>query len=255
MGQVLRASATTTEAVRRAIQNSQEGLRVRSKRCGINLKTVAKWKKPGGRSRSMEMWSSHIVAKGLVLALVALAAIPLGISPGLAQDNDAAATTIVQPMRIANGTQFGLWRVNCEAIAVNETACVLSQRLVRTSDNVFLAELLAFWSGDGSTSYLAARVPNGVYFPSGFALKREDSDERRNFVWQSCSRDVCEALLELPLEAIETLEGAENVIAGYRPSLRSQPLVFHTSMQGATEGLKALKASMAGSGEEGEAEN
>jgi len=45
MGQVLHGSATTTEAIRRAIQNSQASLRVLSKRYGINQKTVAKWKK------------------------------------------------------------------------------------------------------------------------------------------------------------------------------------------------------------------
>lgn len=45
MGQILHGSATTTEAVRRAIQNSQESLRALSKRYGINPKTVAKWKK------------------------------------------------------------------------------------------------------------------------------------------------------------------------------------------------------------------
>lgn len=45
MGQVLHGSATTTEAIRRAIQNSQESLRALSKRYGINHKTVAKWKK------------------------------------------------------------------------------------------------------------------------------------------------------------------------------------------------------------------
>src|SRR5690606_9165069 len=45
MGQVLHRSATTTQAVRRAIQNSQESLRTLAKRYGINQKTVAKWKK------------------------------------------------------------------------------------------------------------------------------------------------------------------------------------------------------------------
>ena len=45
MGQVLHGSATTTEAVRRAIQHSQESLRCLAKRYGINQKTVAKWKK------------------------------------------------------------------------------------------------------------------------------------------------------------------------------------------------------------------
>ena len=45
MGQALHGSATTTEAVRRAIQHSQESLRGLAKRYGINQKTVAKWKK------------------------------------------------------------------------------------------------------------------------------------------------------------------------------------------------------------------
>ena len=44
MGQVLHGSATTTEAVRRAIQHSQESLRALAKRHGVNPKTVAKWK-------------------------------------------------------------------------------------------------------------------------------------------------------------------------------------------------------------------
>jgi hypothetical protein len=45
MVQILHGRATTTEAVRRAIQHSQESLKVLAKRYGINPKTVAKWKK------------------------------------------------------------------------------------------------------------------------------------------------------------------------------------------------------------------
>ena len=45
MGQILHGSATTTEAIRRAIQNSQESLRALARHYGINQKTVAKWKK------------------------------------------------------------------------------------------------------------------------------------------------------------------------------------------------------------------
>ena len=48
MGQVLHGRATTTEAVRRAIQDSQESLRALSKRYGINQKTVAR--RPNGSS-------------------------------------------------------------------------------------------------------------------------------------------------------------------------------------------------------------
>ena len=45
MGQVLHGCARTTEALRRAIQNSQESLRALAIRHGSNPKTVAKWKK------------------------------------------------------------------------------------------------------------------------------------------------------------------------------------------------------------------
>jgi transposase InsO family protein len=45
MVQILHGRATTTEAVRRAIQHSQESLKVLARRYGINPKTVAKWKK------------------------------------------------------------------------------------------------------------------------------------------------------------------------------------------------------------------
>jgi transposase-like protein len=44
MGQVLHGSARTTAAVRRAIQQSQASLRSLAAHCGINPKTVAKWR-------------------------------------------------------------------------------------------------------------------------------------------------------------------------------------------------------------------
>ncbi len=45
MGQILRGCARTIEAVRRAIQHSQESLRALARRYGVNQKTVAKWKR------------------------------------------------------------------------------------------------------------------------------------------------------------------------------------------------------------------
>ena len=45
MGQVLHGCAATTETVRRAIQQSQESIRVLARRYNVNPKTVAKWKR------------------------------------------------------------------------------------------------------------------------------------------------------------------------------------------------------------------
>jgi len=180
----------------------------------------------------------------LVIALGLTA--PLAVAQD-AEQADAAATaesTAPVPVRMANGQRFGAWTVTCEALAVNETACVLSQTLVQTEGNTFLAEILAFWSGDGTSSYLAARVPNGVYFPSGFAFKPEDSEERQTFVWQSCSQELCEALIEIDAARLKELEAGAPVFAGYRPRLGADPMVFQLNLDGIGEGMDALKAAL-----------
>jgi invasion protein IalB len=167
--------------------------------------------------------------------------------PGLAQD-ETAQENATPAARIVNGQAFGDWTVQCEALAVNETACVLSQRLVRGSDGAFLAELLAFSASAGSQRYLAARVPVGVHLPSGFAVRPADAGtdaQQTEFVWQSCSRELCEALLALTDEALGMLEEAETLVGGYRPSLRADPLVFRFSVAGLDEGLSALEAASA----------
>ena len=45
MGQVLHGSATTTEAVRRAIQRRQESVRALARRHGVSPTTVQKWRR------------------------------------------------------------------------------------------------------------------------------------------------------------------------------------------------------------------
>jgi transposase-like protein len=45
MAQVLHGSARTTEAVRRAVQRSEESVRSLAKRHGISSTTVQKWRK------------------------------------------------------------------------------------------------------------------------------------------------------------------------------------------------------------------
>ncbi|MET3354328.1 UNVERIFIED_ORG: transposase-like protein [Xanthobacter viscosus] len=66
MDQVLHGCATTTEAVRRAIQHSQESLRTLAKPYGINPKTVAKWKK---RSSVCDLPTGPKQATSTVLSL------------------------------------------------------------------------------------------------------------------------------------------------------------------------------------------
>ncbi len=66
MGQVLHGSATTTEAVRRAIQLSQASLRTLARRYGIDQKTVAKWKR---RTATADLPTGPKVARSTVLSV------------------------------------------------------------------------------------------------------------------------------------------------------------------------------------------
>lgn len=66
MGQILHWWATTTEAIRRAIQHSQESLRTLAKHCGTNQKTVAKWKK---RSSLVDLPTGPKEPKSTVLSV------------------------------------------------------------------------------------------------------------------------------------------------------------------------------------------
>lgn len=176
---------------------------------------------------------SHFLAGAVIAVFIASSTAPVAAQDG--------ATDGVR--RVANGERFKAWTVQCEAIAVNETLCVLSQRLVRESDRAFLAELLAFSATETDSRFIAARVPIGVHLPSGFAIKPADADdanEQKEFVWQSCSRDICEAVVELSAEEVAGLEAADTLIGGYRPAIEAQPLLFRLSIQGLEEGLTAL---------------
>jgi transposase-like protein len=66
MGQILHRSATTTEAIRRAILHSQESLRTLSRRHGINPKTVAKWSK---RSSTADHRTGPTAPRSTVLSI------------------------------------------------------------------------------------------------------------------------------------------------------------------------------------------
>ncbi len=66
MGRILHGCAATTEAIRRAIQHSQESLRTLSGRYSINPKTVAKWKKRGSVA---DLPTGPKVAKSTVLSI------------------------------------------------------------------------------------------------------------------------------------------------------------------------------------------
>lgn len=153
---------------------------------------------------------------------------------------DAAETEA--PARIANGQRFGSWTLSCQAIAMNETSCILEQTLMRSSDNAFLARLLAFWTPDGEKAVLAAQAPLGVHLPSGFVFRVGESEDVSTMTWQTCNQNICEAVIELDEALLDQVSAPETPItASYLPPASTEPVVFRLSMDGLKEGLEALK--------------
>lgn len=148
-----------------------------------------------------------------------------------------------QETSVSNGQVFGAWAVNCSAVGVGETACVLNQVIQRDTDNAFITQMMAFQNADASKTYLAARVPIGVYLPTRFAIRAEEGDEVLSFVWQACRPDLCEAIVEVEPDFLADLASdGRTVLGAFRPSPKGETFVFRFAMTGAMEGLAALQA-------------
>ena len=174
-----------------------------------------------------------VFIRHLILALALLA--PL---PALAQSSEE--DTAAEAQTITNGQTIGAWTVNCVAVAVGQTNCTLTQRILRSTDGAFVADIVALRDAEQNT-YLLARVPVGASLPAGFAMRQEDSEDMMPFTWQVCTPDVCEALLPVDAELAETLSAEDNImIAAFRPTLQSDPFVFQLSLNGMNTGLDAL---------------
>ncbi|MEC7761486.1 MAG: invasion associated locus B family protein [Pseudomonadota bacterium] len=149
------------------------------------------------------------------------------------------------PDRIANGQTYGAWSVACQALAINETTCVLEQQLYRDTDRAFIARIMAFWSGDGEGMYMSAQVPTGVALPSGFAMRPASGgdDDVIQMAYQTCDGTVCEAITRIEptfVDGTDTEDG-QNMVASFRPGLTAEPFVFRFSAAGLSQGLAALK--------------
>ena len=178
----------------------------------------------------------------LLLSALLAATLPLtALAQEVATPSEPAAEPVTE---IANGQSFGDWLVRCDALGVNRTRCMLSQRVARSDNGALLAEVLAFWSDDSPAApILVAQAPVGIYLPTSFVLQPEGSedDQRLDFIWQSCNQTICEAIGLPDAEKLDQLTGAERLLAGYRPSIGAEARVFPISTKGLAEGVEALK--------------
>ena len=87
MGQFLHGSARTTEAVRRAVQRSEESVRALAKRHGISPTTIRKWRKRTTVTdlpmvpRSIHSTVLSVQEEAMIVAFRCHTLLPLGSGP------------------------------------------------------------------------------------------------------------------------------------------------------------------------------
>lgn len=177
----------------------------------------------------------------IVLALV----LTLPASAQTSTDRDAVvAPEAPATAVVVNGQKFGAWSVSCVAVAVGETDCTLTQRVLRAADKAFVADIIATRNPDGE-SFLIARVPVGVFLPTGFAMRQSESEDEEavmEFTWQSCNGQICEAILKIDAEKVAALSAEDNaMVAAFRPSAQTEPFLFQFSLNGMETGLDAVR--------------
>lgn len=187
----------------------------------------------------MKFFSRLFIVLALVLTL------PASAQTSTESDADtAAAQATPESAVVVNGQTFGAWSVSCIAIAVGETDCTLTQRVLRASDKAFVADLIATRNPEGA-SFLIARVPVGVFLPTGFAMREAESDDEEavmQFTWQTCNREFCEAVLQIDAGKATALSAEENaMVAAFRPSAQTEPFLFQFSLNGMASGLDAIR--------------
>lgn len=142
----------------------------------------------------------------------------------------------------ANGTQYGDWRLACQATAVNQTSCAIAQTLSTTEQKRFLAEVtLQFLEFDGENRIImAVSTPTNMLLPAQPGYRVGKSGETLPLAWRTCNAQFCTASRLLEDTEVSALRNGLSFVLGYQPINQKEPLVFEISLKGVSAGLNAL---------------
>lgn len=163
--------------------------------------------------------------------IIGAAALAFGI--GQAASAQQAAT---------NGTTFEDWVLVCEAAAVNQTICAITQRLSISESNAFLAEvrLQKLNTNEGPRILLALTTPTNMVLPVRPGYRIGEGEEALPLDWRTCTPQFCTASRIVDEAELDQIKRAVRMIVGYQPVGSNEPVAFPVSLKGVTAGLNAL---------------
>jgi invasion protein IalB len=137
------------------------------------------------------------------------------------------------------GDRVGDWIFECIGIGVNQTRCLLTQRLVLENNQQEIMRLTLSTIGDSDQVLLTARVPLGIFLPSGVAA-RIDNGEDFQLTPTFCRQEGCEAQVILGPDLLDAMKRGNEILVGFRQNPNSDTIVVPASLIGVSRGLSAI---------------
>ena len=137
------------------------------------------------------------------------------------------------------GDAIGDWIFNCQALSATQTVCVLQQTIVQKESKQPVMRLTLRKLGKEQKLGLVVRVPLGVYLATGIGGK-VDEGKQFNLIWQSCTKQGCQAALSLDDGQKTALKSGKQLFIGFKARPDKDAVTVAASLKGVTAGLKAL---------------
>jgi len=137
------------------------------------------------------------------------------------------------------GDKFGSWLFECQALAANKTACVLSQTLVQSENKQRVLRVSLNKLESSNELQLVAVAPLGIYLPFGVNGKVDDKLDIP-LVLQACAQQGCVATSTLKGKVLKALKSGSNLEISFSGNLQSDPIVLNVSLDGLAEGVDTL---------------
>ncbi|MCP4492815.1 MAG: invasion associated locus B family protein [Gammaproteobacteria bacterium] len=137
------------------------------------------------------------------------------------------------------GEKFGDWLFQCQALAANKTACVITQTLIQqeTSQRV-LRMTLSKLKGQKKLTMVVI-TPLGIYIPAGVSAKT-DNGHTIPMVLKFCDQKGCVASAKLDEKQRNAIESGNIITISFAQKDKNKSINLDVSLEGVTAGLKEI---------------
>ena len=156
-----------------------------------------------------------------------------------------AASTVVPaevvPARV--GDKFGDWTFQCQAVSASENICALVQVFAdaQSKQRILVLTLRNVGTEKDRHLLMIAQAPLGVFLPVALTGKIDDG-EPFDFAWQRCTRQGCQASLQISDMRETAMKAGKNMALGFKAQPEGQAITMTASLKGITRGLKEIGA-------------